>query len=226
LHSIATRSRAARQRIIGKMQPISPPVCTSSQEYREYGAPDGGSERARARPCGAISVEMSDHLRPPLAATHRAIERRAVRSPRHRARASGAGVGPAARRDKALRRQRRARSCHRVRYGGTTAKAGVIRSTVLMTGSAMIGGYATGLPVQIPMTINPGGGNWAARSRASSPAVRSTGRKALAPGPVCYGLGGPTITTPLSSAGLAPIDFLAGKCRSIARVRAGHCRSA
>ena len=47
--------------------------------------------------------------------------------------------------------------------GGTTAKAGVIYDgDVLMIGSALIGGYATGLPVQIPMIdiqeVGTGGG--------------------------------------------------------------------
>ena len=37
--------------------------------------------------------------------------------------------------------------------GGTTAKAGVIyNGDVLMTGSSLIGGYATGLPIQMPMS--------------------------------------------------------------------------
>ncbi len=48
--------------------------------------------------------------------------------------------------------------------GGTTAKAGVIHEgQVLMTGSALIGGYATGLPVQMPMIdiqeVGTGGGS-------------------------------------------------------------------
>src|SRR5262250_3449250 len=48
--------------------------------------------------------------------------------------------------------------------GGTTAKAGVIHGgDVLMTGGALIGGYATGLPVQIPMIdiqeVGTGGGS-------------------------------------------------------------------
>ena len=48
--------------------------------------------------------------------------------------------------------------------GGTTAKAGVIHDgAVLMTGGALIGGYATGLPVQIPMIdiqeVGTGGGS-------------------------------------------------------------------
>ena len=48
--------------------------------------------------------------------------------------------------------------------GGTTAKAGVIyEGNVLMTGRALIGGYATGLPVQMPMIdiqeVGTGGGS-------------------------------------------------------------------
>jgi N-methylhydantoinase A len=83
--------------------------------------------------------------------------------------------------------------------GGTTAKAGVIHGgDVLMTGSALIGGYATGLPVQIPMIdiqeVGTGGGSIA---RADMGALHVGPESAgAAPGPVCYGLGGvePTIT--------------------------------
>jgi N-methylhydantoinase A len=69
---------------------------------------------------------------------------------------------------------------------------------VLMTGSALIGGYATGLPVQIPMIdiqeVGTGGGSIA---RADMGALHVGPESAgAAPGPVCYGLGGgePTIT--------------------------------
>src|SRR6516162_6371631 len=83
--------------------------------------------------------------------------------------------------------------------GGTTAKAGVIHGgDVLMTGSALIGGYATGLPVQIPMIdiqeVGTGGGSIA---RVDMGALHVGPESAGAhPGPVCYGLGGaePTIT--------------------------------
>jgi N-methylhydantoinase A len=83
--------------------------------------------------------------------------------------------------------------------GGTTAKAGVIHGgQVLMTGSALIGGYATGLPVQIPMIdiqeVGTGGGSIA---RVELGALHVGPESAGAqPGPVCYGLGGsePTIT--------------------------------
>src|SRR6266436_1284670 len=67
-----------------------------------------------------------------------------------------------------------------------------------MTGSALIGGYATGLPVQIPMIdiqeVGSGGGSIA---RVELGALHVGPDSAGAqPGPVCYGLGGtePTIT--------------------------------
>jgi len=84
--------------------------------------------------------------------------------------------------------------------GGTTAKAGVIhQGQVLMTGSALVGGYATGLPVQIPMIdiqeVGTGGGSIARVETASALHVGPESAGAQ-PGPVCYGLGGtePTIT--------------------------------
>ena len=83
--------------------------------------------------------------------------------------------------------------------GGTTAKAGVIHDgSVLMTGNSLVGGYATGLPVQIPMIdiqeVGTGGGSIArAEMGALTVGPESAGAQ---PGPVCYGLGGaePTIT--------------------------------
>jgi N-methylhydantoinase A len=84
--------------------------------------------------------------------------------------------------------------------GGTTAKAGVIHhGQVLMTGSALIGGYATGLPVQIPMIdiqeVGTGGGS-IARVEGSGALHVGPESAGAQPGPVCYGLGGtePTIT--------------------------------
>ena len=78
--------------------------------------------------------------------------------------------------------------------GGTTAKAGVIYDgEVLMTGSALIGGYATGLPMQIPMIdiqeVGTGGGSIA---RVETAARCASGRESAGaePGPVCYGRGG------------------------------------
>jgi N-methylhydantoinase A len=84
--------------------------------------------------------------------------------------------------------------------GGTTAKAGVIfEGNVLMTGSALIGGYATGLPVQMPMIdiqeVGTGGGS-IARVEVGNALRVGPESAGAAPGPVCYGLGGtePTIT--------------------------------
>jgi len=84
--------------------------------------------------------------------------------------------------------------------GGTTAKAGVIhQGQVLMTGSALIGGYATGLPVQIPMIdiqeVGTGGGSIARVELGGALHVGPESAGAQ-PGPVCYGQGGaePTIT--------------------------------
>ena len=84
--------------------------------------------------------------------------------------------------------------------GGTTAKAGVIyQGDVLMTGSALVGGYATGLPVQMPMIdiqeVGTGGGSIARVELGNALRVGPESAGA-APGPVCYGLGGtePTVT--------------------------------
>jgi N-methylhydantoinase A len=83
--------------------------------------------------------------------------------------------------------------------GGTTAKAGVIHNgEVLMTGGQIIGGYASGLPLQIPMIdiqeVGTGGGSIAyIEAGALRVGPESAGAQ---PGPVCYGLGGtaPTVT--------------------------------
>jgi N-methylhydantoinase A len=84
--------------------------------------------------------------------------------------------------------------------GGTTAKAGVVyEDQVLMTGSSMIGGYETGLPVQIPMIdiqeVGTGGGSIARLAPGGGLRVgpQSAGAD---PGPICYRLGGtePTVT--------------------------------
>lgn len=84
--------------------------------------------------------------------------------------------------------------------GGTTAKAGVIyNGDVLMTGSSLIGGYATGLPIQMPMIdiqeVGTGGGSIARVEVGNALRVGPESAGAQ-PGPVCYGLGGrePTIT--------------------------------
>jgi N-methylhydantoinase A len=103
--------------------------------------------------------------------------------------------------------------------GGTTAKAGVIHNgEVLMIGSALIGGYATGLPVQIPMIdiqeVGTGGGSIA---RVETGALHVGPESAGAqPGPVCYGQGGaePTITDANLILGRLGVDrFLGGEMR-------------
>jgi N-methylhydantoinase A len=103
--------------------------------------------------------------------------------------------------------------------GGTTAKAGVIyRGDVLMTGSALVGGYASGLPLQIPMIdiqeVGTGGGSIA---HLDSGALRVGPESAGAePGPVCYARGGtePTVTDcNLVLGRLAPDRFLGGEMR-------------
>jgi len=104
--------------------------------------------------------------------------------------------------------------------GGTTAKAGVIyNGDVLMTGSSMIGGYATGLPIQIPMIdiqeVGTGGGSIARVELGSALRVgpQSAGAQ---PGPVCYGLGGtePTITDANLILGRLGVErFLGGEMR-------------
>ncbi len=104
--------------------------------------------------------------------------------------------------------------------GGTTAKAGVIyQGEVLMTGSALVGGYATGLPLQIPMIdiqeVGTGGGS-IARIEAGG-ALRVGPESAGAqPGPACYGQGGtePTVTDcNLVLGRLAPDRFLGGEMK-------------
>lgn len=103
--------------------------------------------------------------------------------------------------------------------GGTTAKAGVIyQGDVLMTGGQIVGGYASGLPLQIPMIdiqeVGTGGGSIA---RIEAGALRVGPESAgSSPGPVCYGLGGtePTVTDcNLALGRLAPDRFLGGEMK-------------
>ena len=104
--------------------------------------------------------------------------------------------------------------------GGTTAKAGVIyNGDVLMTGGALIGGYATGLPIQMPMIdiqeVGTGGGSIARVELGNALRVGPESAGA-APGPVCYGLGGtePTITDANLVLGRLGVDrFLGGEMR-------------
>jgi N-methylhydantoinase A len=104
--------------------------------------------------------------------------------------------------------------------GGTTAKAGVIhQGEVLMTGGALLGGYATGLPIQMPMIdiqeVGTGGGSIARVELGNALRVGPESAGA-APGPVCYGLGGtePTITDANLVLGRLGVDrFLGGEMR-------------
>lgn len=84
--------------------------------------------------------------------------------------------------------------------GGTTAKSGVILGgQVLMTSHSMIGGYAEGLPVQMPMIdiqeVGTGGGSIARLAAGNALRVGPQSAGSV-PGPVCYGMGGtePTVT--------------------------------
>mgnify|MGYP006281652979 CR=1 FL=1 len=104
--------------------------------------------------------------------------------------------------------------------GGTTAKAGVVRDGLaLTTGSVMIGGYFTGLPLLTPMIdiheVGTGGGSIA--RVAPSGGLRVGPQSAGAsPGPACYGLGGvePTVTDANLVLGrLAEDRFLGGEMR-------------
>jgi N-methylhydantoinase A len=104
--------------------------------------------------------------------------------------------------------------------GGTTAKAGVINNNVpLTTGSALIGGYAKALPIQIPMIdifeVGTGGGSIAALNDGGALRVgpRSAGSD---PGPACYGRGGTQPTVTDANLVLGRIDaehFLGGTMR-------------
>jgi N-methylhydantoinase A len=104
--------------------------------------------------------------------------------------------------------------------GGTTAKAGVIfDSHVLTTGAALVGGYEKALPIQIPMIdifeVGTGGGSIArvAESGALHVGPESAG---AVPGPACYGQDGqePTITDANLVLGrLSAENFLGGEMR-------------
>ena len=102
--------------------------------------------------------------------------------------------------------------------GGTTAKAGVILNGVeLVANQVMVGGYAEGLPIQIPMIdieeVGTGGGSIARLAHGKSLRVGPESAGAV-PGPVCYGNGGtePTVTDANLLLGrLAPDLFLGGE---------------
>ncbi len=104
--------------------------------------------------------------------------------------------------------------------GGTTAKAGVVLDgSVMMAGNIMIGGYAQGLPIQIPLIdiqeVGTGGGSIARVEAGGGLRVGPQSAGAV-PGPVSYGRGGvePTVTDANLILGrLAPDRFLGGEMR-------------
>ncbi len=104
--------------------------------------------------------------------------------------------------------------------GGTTAKAGVIcDSHVLTTGAALVGGYEKALPIQIPMIdifeVGTGGGSIARVAEGGALHVGPESAGAI-PGPACYGQGGrePTITDANLVLGrLSAENFLGGEMR-------------
>ncbi|MGQ0655468.1 MAG: hydantoinase/oxoprolinase family protein, partial [Betaproteobacteria bacterium] len=116
--------------------------------------------------------------------------------------------------------------------GGTTAKAGVVRDGLaLATGSTMIGGYFTGLPLLTPMIdiheVGTGGGSIACVSPTGGLRVGPQSAGA-SPGPACYGLGGaePTVTDANLLLGrLAEDRFLGGEMRLDRRAAAQAMRA-
>lgn len=102
--------------------------------------------------------------------------------------------------------------------GGTTAKAGVILNGIELTaGHVMVGGYAEGLPIQIPMIdieeVGTGGGSIARIVAGNALRVGPESAGAV-PGPVSYGAGGtePTVTDANLILGrLSPDLFLGGE---------------
>jgi N-methylhydantoinase A len=104
--------------------------------------------------------------------------------------------------------------------GGTTAKAGmVLHARPLMANNVVVGGYAEGLPIQVPMIdiqeVGTGGGSIARIGAGNALRVgpQSAGAR---PGPVCYGRGGtePTVTDANLLLGrLSAEKFLGGDMR-------------
>lgn len=96
--------------------------------------------------------------------------------------------------------------------GGTTAKASVIRDLSFPQASEyFVGGYASGLPIQIPsldiVEVGTGGGSiaWLDAGGGLHVGPRSAG---ATPGPACYGLGATdaTVTDAAVVLGLLPAD--------------------
>jgi len=104
--------------------------------------------------------------------------------------------------------------------GGTTAKAGVVvDGEVMMAGNLMVGGYAEGLPIQVPLIdtqeVGTGGGSIARIEEGGGLRVGPQSAGAF-PGPVCYDLGGeqPTVTDANLVLGrLSADNFLGGEMK-------------
>lgn len=104
--------------------------------------------------------------------------------------------------------------------GGTTAKAGVVLNReVMMAGNMIVGGYAEGLPIQIPLIdtqeVGTGGGSIARIEEGGGLRVGPQSAGA-SPGPVCYDLGGtaPTVTDANLILGrLSADNFLGGEMK-------------
>jgi N-methylhydantoinase A len=104
--------------------------------------------------------------------------------------------------------------------GGTTAKAALLRQgTPDIAQGYYVGGFASGLPVRVPVVdvveIGAGGGSIAHLDDAGALRIgpESAGGR---PGPVCYGWGGtrPTVTDANAVLGrLNPAHFLGGEMR-------------
>ena len=116
--------------------------------------------------------------------------------------------------------------------GGTTAKAGVVRyGHALTTGTAMIGGTFTGLPLLAAMMdireVGTGGGS-IARVAASGGLRVGPQSAGASPGPACYGRGGaePTVTDANLVLGrLAGDRFLGGEMQLDAQAAVDAIRS-
>ncbi|MFT5449275.1 MAG: N-methylhydantoinase A [Gammaproteobacteria bacterium] len=210
MHSYRNAAHEARARDIVAEECPQIFVCAShelSKEYREYERTSTVAANAYLGPrVSSYLHEMSDHLRDNnfrgtflivqssgglFDVSH--AERECIRMLESGPAAGMIGV-------RSLSRDLGLENTIGFDMGGTTAKAGVLyRDTVLMTGSTMIGGYLTGLPIQIPMIdiqeVGTGGGS-IARVKAGGALRVGPQSAGASPGPVCYGLGGkePTVT--------------------------------
>ena len=160
-----------------------------SQEYREFERTSTAAANAYVGPrVRDYLTEMDAHLDDAGFAGNFLIVQSTGGLVRRRRRARvlhpHAGVRAGRRRDRhqgAVRQRSGSGNAIAFDMGGTTAKAGVIYDgNVLMTGGALIGGYATGLPVQMPMIdiqeVGTGGGS-IARVETRRRAARRTGKR-------------------------------------------------